>query len=350
MTPRLPPLSGTDRDPVKFWVLVMFFGAGVGLAALGLLLPGGPGARPDLGRALMLGNGIGSLGALALLWRARRRPPLRRFDLPLLLLAQVCTLGGVLGETFLFGSQFSSMTQLWVTVFAAGFLPRRLVWAQQLLGLASVTLMVWVRTWYGLNPPHLWVVEVIVTALPVLLTGVAVAYFRGVAEQEAWALEQAGRTDPLTGLGNRRALFETFGARQSGAAGRTGLVMLDIDHFKDVNDRYGHAEGDRVIRVLADVMREHAVPGDLLTRHGGEEFVWVTAASGEEALLARVNALREAFAQRVEVLGVTVSAGVAVTARPLADPAALLPDLLRRADAALYGAKAAGRDQARLAS
>ncbi len=348
MTPRLPALPGTDRDPVKFWVLVMFFGAGVGLAVLGLLLPDGRGAWPDLGRALMLGNGVGSLGALALLGRAWRRPPLRRFDLPLLLLAQVCTLGGVLGETFLFGSQVSSMTQLWVTVFAAGFLPRRLVWAQQLVGLASVTLMVWARARYGLNPPRLWLVDVLVTALPVLLTGVAVAYFRGAAEREARALERAVRTDPLTGLGNRRALFETFGAGQSGAA-RTGLVMLDIDHFKGVNDRYGHAEGDRVIRVLADVMREHAGPGDLLTRHGGEEFVWVTAAGDHGELLTRVEALRGAFAQRVEVLGVTVSAGVAVTDRPLDDPAVLV-GVLRRADTALYQAKAAGRDQVRLAS
>ncbi|WP_420691386.1 diguanylate cyclase [Deinococcus sp. ME38] len=117
-----------------------------------------------------------------------------------------------------------------------------------------------------------------------------------------------------------------------------------------MNDRYGHAEGDRVIRVLADVLREHAAPQDLLTRHGGEEFVWVTGISDEGALLARVNALRVSFAHRVEVLGVTVSAGVAVTTLPPGDPASALPELLRRADEALYQAKAAGRNQARLAS
>lgn len=350
MAPRPLSPSGTDRNPVKFWVLMMFFGAGVGLAVLGLLLPDGPGAQPALGRALMVGNGVCSLIALALLLTARRRPPLKRFDLPLLLLAQAATLGGVLGETFLFGTQFSIMTQLWVTVFAAGFLPRRLVWAQQVLGLASIALMVWMRAQYGATPPRLWGVDALVTALPVVLTGVAVAYFRGEAEREARALEAAGRTDPLTGLGNRRALFESFGIQQSGTQRLTGLVMLDLDHFKRVNDRYGHAEGDRVIRVLADVLREHAAPHDLLTRHGGEEFVWVTGVSDEQELLGRVNALRVSFAQRIEGLGVTVSAGVAVTSLPLDDPASVLPELLRRADAALYQAKAAGRDQARLAS
>jgi diguanylate cyclase (GGDEF)-like protein len=108
---------------------------------------------------------------------------------------------------------------------------------------------------------------------PVLLTGVAVAYFRGVAEQEAWALEQAGRTDPLTGLGNRRALFETFGARQSGAAGRTGLVMLDIDHFKTVNDSFGHQAGDHVLIEVASRLRRSLRGNDMVARWGGEEFV-----------------------------------------------------------------------------
>lgn len=322
----------------------------MGLAVLGLSLPDGPGARPTLGQALLVGNGICSLIALTLLLTVRRWPPLKRFDLTLLLLAQAATLGGVLGETFLFGTQYSIMTQLWVTVFAAGFLPRRLVWTQQGLGLASITLMVWLRAQYGAAPPRLWGVDALVTALPVVLTGVAVAYFRGEAEREARALEVAGRTDPLTGLGNRRALFETFGAQQSGAQRLTGLVMLDLDHFKGVNDRYGHAEGDRVIRVLADVLREHAAPQDLLTRHGGEEFVWVTGISDAQALLGRVDALRMSFAHRVEVLGVTVSAGVAVTSLPLDDPASVLPELLRRVDTALYQAKSPGRNQARLAS
>ncbi len=346
MTPPVPPTSGPDRDPVKFRVLLMFFSAGAALAALALALPDREGTWPALGRALLIGDGLGALGALGLLWWARRRPPLARFDLAVLLLAQGCTLGGVLGETLLLGTQYSVMTQLWITVFAAGFLPRRMVWAQQLVGLASVTLMVWVRARYGLNPPRLWLVEALVTAVPVLLTGVAVAYFRGMAEREARALERAVRTDPLTGLGNRRALFDAFAGRGPGVGERTGLVMLDIDHFKGVNDRFGHAEGDRVIRALADALRAHAAPGDLLTRHGGEEFVWVTSAADGASLLARVDALRAAFARGAGLPGVTVSAGVVTTGQPHPD----LPGLLRRADAALYEAKAAGRDRALLAS
>lgn len=341
---RRAALAGPDRNLVKVRVLLMFFSAGVALAALGLLLPGGQGTRPALGRALLVVNGLGSVAALTLLWWGQRRPP-GRFDLPLLLLAQACTLGGVTGETLLMGTQYSAMTQLWVTVFAAGFLSRPLVWAQQLLGLASVTLMVWVRARYGLNPPRLWVVEALVTALPVLLTGVAVAYFRGEADREARALERAVRTDPLTGLGNRRALFDSFAAQGPGTGEWAGLVMLDIDHFKDVNDRFGHAEGDRVIRVLADSLRAHAAPGDLVTRHGGEEFVWVTVTGDARTLLTRVDALRAAFT-RGAGLPVTVSAGLVLTEELRPD----LPDLLRRADAALYEAKEAGRNQARLAS
>ncbi|GGK96649.1 GGDEF domain-containing protein [Deinococcus radiotolerans] len=343
----MPNRLAPHRDAVKFWVLLMFFTGGLVLSVVGLLLPAGTGFAPAAGWALLLGNAAGSVLALGLLGASRRGLPLSRVDLVFLLLAQACSLGGTLGETWRFGTQFSSMTQLWVTVFAAGFLPRRLVWVQQVVGVVCITLVVRAGAQYSGHAPYLWLVEVLVTVLPVLLTGVAVAYFRGVAEREAQALVLAGRTDPLTGLGNRRALFDLFGAPRPLEAGFTGLVMLDLDHFKAVNDRYGHAGGDRVLQVLAEVLRAQAAPGDLLTRHGGEEFVWVTAAPDEQTLLARVDAARQAFSRRPDALGVTVSAGVALASSRAPDP---LPTLLRRADEALYAAKSAGRDQTRLAS
>ena len=121
--------------------------------------------------------------------------------------------------------------------------------------------------------------------------------------------------------------------------------MLDIDHFKAVNDRYGHAAGDHVIRAVASAASDELRPCDLLGRLGGEEFAFVLPDCDIVQAAALAERLRLAVARRkIEAnpgIGVTASFGVT----ELADADGCLSDLLARADAALYRAKECGRDR-----
>ena len=161
-------------------------------------------------------------------------------------------------------------------------------------------------------------------------------------------LESLSRTDALTGAGNRRAFDEALAqevsrAKRHGQA--LGLVMLDIDHFKRVNDTHGHQGGDQVLHAVAVTLRATLREGDLLYRYGGEEFaVLLPYAPASGAMAAAERMLREIAARPIRVgntdLRVTASAGVtSVTGADLDGSR-----LVSRADAALYEAKKAGRN------
>lgn len=154
--------------------------------------------------------------------------------------------------------------------------------------------------------------------------------------------------DPLTGLYNRRFLDEMLD-KQVSAAARSGapfsVVMIDIDHFKAINDTYGHSAGDEVLRALGRLLSHRSRTADSACRFGGEEFVVIMGTSSAEDAVRRVNAWRIEFAALDHGAGggpplVTLSAGVA--AYPHHGAAARA--LLAAADAALYDAKNAGRN------
>ncbi|WP_010543139.1 GGDEF domain-containing protein [Sphingomonas elodea] len=162
-------------------------------------------------------------------------------------------------------------------------------------------------------------------------------------------LEEArdnARRDPLTQLPNRRAFEEAFAAQES-AGGRMCIAVCDIDHFKSVNDRFGHAVGDRVLRVIADALSQ-SCRGHLVTRYGGEEFaILFTGVSLERAQLvlegarATVQAKRYKLRDNDEPLGaITFSAGLTPVA-----PGEMHQTAFHRADRLLYAAKNAGRNQ-----
>lgn len=161
-------------------------------------------------------------------------------------------------------------------------------------------------------------------------------------------------TDPLTGLYNRR-YFERHLAAQIVRADALGkplaLAMLDLDHFKAVNDRHGHAAGDAVLREFGARLHAGLRSTDLAARLGGEEFALVIAAAAAEEAMRVVERIRGTIGGRpfavggeVGAIAVTASAGVA-----MAQGEEPIASLLARADAALYEAKRAGRDQACLA-
>lgn len=162
-------------------------------------------------------------------------------------------------------------------------------------------------------------------------------------------LQELAVTDSLTGLLNRRALFNVIRREidrelrhQHGLA----LIVFDIDHFKEVNDRYGHAAGDMVLRQVAATAGKVIRHTDAMARYGGEEFVVVAPETGVAGALQLAERMRSALrsagiAVDHEVSRVTASFGIAVLRPDEGEP----EQILRRADRALYAAKAAGRDQ-----
>jgi two-component system cell cycle response regulator len=165
-------------------------------------------------------------------------------------------------------------------------------------------------------------------------------------------LEILARTDPLTQTHNRRALMERLTSELERARryGLTlSLLMVDLDHFKLVNDTYGHPVGDEALRITARVLQREARTVDLVSRYGGEEFVVMLPETGEEGAVAVAERIRIRIAEQAILPGesydkarVTVSIGVAaVPSERVTTP----EDLLSLADEALYRAKAEGRNR-----
>ena len=160
--------------------------------------------------------------------------------------------------------------------------------------------------------------------------------------------------DGLTGLYNRRAfdeLLATAVAREDRQGGRFGLLILDLDHFKKLNDTYGHPAGDAALKSAAEVLRHHLRKGDQAARYGGEEFVAILPGTDEAGAQHLAERVREAVEKNRLVfegarLSLTASFGLAMWPRDGKDPDALLAS----ADRALYAAKQAGRNRVTAAS
>ncbi|QMV03629.1 diguanylate cyclase [Devosia sp. D6-9] len=151
-------------------------------------------------------------------------------------------------------------------------------------------------------------------------------------------------TDPLTGLLNRRAVFERFGATSLGKD--TAVLIFDLDHFKSINDKHGHAAGDEALRRFASVLSQRVPPRSAAARIGGEEFLLVVTDTDRDLALAIAEAVRSDFA--CEILQGpqggfrgTVSAGLSTGEHHLDT----FDNILRRADDALYKAKNSGRNR-----
>jgi diguanylate cyclase (GGDEF)-like protein len=173
----------------------------------------------------------------------------------------------------------------------------------------------------------------------------ALSKARATARQEIAAL-----TDPLTGLANRRA-FDLAAERViRGAQGaeKPVLLIFDLDRFKAVNDRFGHAEGDRALKIFARVAEANLRKGDIIARFGGEEFAALVIADPTTAL-SIAERIRSAFATEAAPLAggvLSVSVGVAA----MEDMSQDLAKTMRAADNALYMAKAAGRNRVFMSS
>jgi diguanylate cyclase (GGDEF)-like protein/PAS domain S-box-containing protein len=177
-----------------------------------------------------------------------------------------------------------------------------------------------------------------------------VAVIRDMTEEHSRTekLKDDALKDPLTGLYNRRGLDLRAAAmlRRAGAGGRLpAWIMVDIDHFKMVNDRYGHDSGDMVLKAVASALHAAARDDDVVARLGGEEFVLLLPGANGQAAGVVAERLRQAVEAMVvdaagHAIGVTASIGVALQARDEAPSS-----VLERADSALYRAKREGRNR-----
>jgi diguanylate cyclase (GGDEF)-like protein len=176
-------------------------------------------------------------------------------------------------------------------------------------------------------------------------------------EESVKQLEESATMDSLTCLWNRRAFADRLRdeiARHTRYGTPVSLLMLDLDGFKTVNDRYGHVAGDDVLVAFAGLLRETLRVTDLPSRYGGDEFAVILPATGKTDAFAVAEKLRGAIEQTVfefdrddvtEQVPVRVSVGVATAGHGNTDPV----ELLEAADRALYKAKEGGRNQVRLA-
>ena len=198
-------------------------------------------------------------------------------------------------------------------------------------------------------PSHVNFQSMLMNILALTMFGTALTLVFWQIEAQNQRLRQLAEHDGLTGLQNRRSFMEQ--CRQRLQQSRpVALLIFDIDHFKQINDRFGHMYGDKVLRELGEHLRTFARRDDLLARYGGEEFCLFShdatldqLASLAERLRASVAGLR--FGEGPDcVMRITISIGG--VAHPGPDTALTLESLLQTADARLYMAKRSGRNQA----
>ncbi|NCT70260.1 MAG: GGDEF domain-containing protein [Xanthomonadaceae bacterium] len=182
-------------------------------------------------------------------------------------------------------------------------------------------------------------------AVSAVLVTVFSLIFAARTQDDRVQLERLAAMDALTGVPNRRsmerALSEAVDRFQRGEC-CFGLVVLDLDHFKDVNDQYGHAAGDAAIADLASILRFEMRRNDQVFRFGGEEFVALLELDSRDALESATERIRKSVRGSLRGPGgrITISLGAAL----LREQEKTWHDWFSRADAALYRAKMAGRD------
>ncbi len=339
---------------------VAFLVLGVGLTHIAF--------ASEVGPLNQLGMAVGTLVCLVLIaWglgRLAGEPVSTPTMTGLLVLAIVVPMAGlavsqvVLIEAFVVGLALTSLLAvamvrrfLWQPPDAAS---RILAGAVLLLAISSVARALWTLAYTGQPQGHMLYVPPLLQPAYAVLYGVlpmlvATLLLNTVNSQLRGQLRERAMIDELTGTMTRRAVREAAPERIAEARrGRRemAVVMLDLDHFKAVNDRCGHGVGDLVLRHAARALQQHLRPDAALARYGGEEFIALVAVEDLRAARLVAERLRSAvadahWADLMPVpLAITVSVGVT-----LVGPDETLDVALQRADEALYRAKRDGRNQ-----
>jgi len=313
------------------------FGAGATLVLLSLLFPHSP-DRDTTG--LLITTLVAYLVAVGFLV-AWDRLPLWAFEASPLVGTLVVSLA-----VYFAGSEAATayaMYYFWVALAACYFLRPAIAFVNLCMASAAYGVVLLVGPGHVMLPGLTW--AMVTGTLGVL--GILMTTLRGQVQGLVSQLAAAARTDSLTQLANRRELEERFAAeleRSTRTARPLSILVLDLDWFKEYNDRFGHSAGDRVLVLLAQALKRATRTSDVVARLGGEEF-GVLAPETDEAegylLAERLRAeVRTAFARETEKM--TISCGVA--SFPIHGITS--GELLHAADRALYEAKESGRDRA----
>jgi len=188
-----------------------------------------------------------------------------------------------------------------------------------------------------------------------LLFTIAIAFIMlAMAKERAEQCHKtAAMVDPLTGLINRRGFLQEsaeIGKRQAQNPQLAAVLLIDLDNFKSINDRFGHAVGDRVLQIFAETAGQSIRPSDFIGRLGGEEFAAVLHNVGRERALVIAERIRAAFSEATTLVeGRPVAATVSIGMVFSEDAAFDIPELLVEADKALYEAKGRGRNRVEIA-
>jgi diguanylate cyclase (GGDEF)-like protein len=199
-------------------------------------------------------------------------------------------------------------------------------------------------------------VWLIVMTFEALLFTISIAFIllAMAKERSEYRLRTVAMVDSLTGIANRRAFLQDgaeLAKRHASNPCPAAILLIDLDHFKSINDRFGHAVGDRVLQIFARTAQENIKAPDLIGRLGGEEFAVVFYDVGPERAAARAELIRTAFAVAAdEVDGYPVAATLSIGMVFYRGVALDLPELLIQADEALYDAKERGRNRVEIAS
>ena len=195
-----------------------------------------------------------------------------------------------------------------------------------------------------------------VLSFEALLFTISIAFILLAMAKERTELRHrtAAMVDPLTGIANRRSFLQDaahLAKRHSANPRPTAVLLIDLDHFKSINDRFGHALGDRALEIFADAARQSVRSTDLLGRLGGEEFAAVLSDTSRDKAVAVAERIRESFAKAArEVEGRPVCATVSIGLVHCQDAALDVAEQLAQADQALYYAKERGRNRVEVAS
>jgi diguanylate cyclase (GGDEF)-like protein len=195
-----------------------------------------------------------------------------------------------------------------------------------------------------------------VLSFEALLFTISIAFILLAMAKERTELRHrtAAMVDPLTGIANRRSFLheaDLIAKRHNTSPRPTAVLLIDLDHFKSINDRFGHALGDRVLEIFTSTARQSIRGSDLIGRLGGEEFAAILCDTSLEKAVAAAERMRESFAIAAKEVDsrpvcATVSIGVVHCQEPTLD----VHELLVQADHALYAAKENGRNRVEVAS
>ena len=314
------------------------FVAGTALTVLGIVLPHSSKADVTGFWALAVGTALGAL----LLFRCAARLSLRFYECCMLIGSSIITLSIYFnGENHGGPSAGNQVLYLWVALYSGYFFSRRAM-AAQLVAIGAL----YAGILDFVNPGPVALTRWLITVGMVAVAAVIVHALRLRNEDLLARLSEAARVDSLTGLLNRQAFDEQLEAELA-RGGRTGhptaLIVADIDHFKEINDLFGHAAGDAALRVVGETTRRTARRTDCLARIGGDEFALILPETDAQEAFLFAERLREEIAasRRPGDPALTMSLGIAESTHD-----GLTPEVLTRsADTALYEAKRLGRNQ-----